>query len=49
MSKRNRFNAFEVNRLGHQSPGLWRRPTHPFRRTERIKRAGAMVAFGEAA
>jgi len=26
MSKQIRFNAFEMNCIGHQSPGLWRHP-----------------------
>lgn len=26
MSKTIRFNAFEMNCVGHQSPGLWRHP-----------------------
>ncbi|MFZ0332027.1 MAG: hypothetical protein WAL54_12600, partial [Acinetobacter bohemicus] len=26
MSKQIRFNAFEMNCIAHQSPGLWRHP-----------------------
>jgi FMN-dependent oxidoreductase (nitrilotriacetate monooxygenase family) len=44
MSKKIRFNAFQMNTVGHQSPGLW---THPRDTSHRYKTAAHWVELAQ--
>lgn len=44
MSKNIRFNAFEMNCIAHQSPGLWR---HPLDRSTEYKELFSQSAYYE--